>query len=340
MQFQQAVADMEHPPEVRAQPTGDVLHVDLGHQIAVQRGPDVAQGGGQNRGALVGGFVIPEFLGDVLVDEVRQRGQVAPALRAEPPPDHHGLQVDIEAGGHQCLLGIGHDHHLVDEFVIGAAPLVHLLAEVALLGVGQRLNSQHLEVLRFAAAGVPGIRAVGLCGRQFVVIEGHYVGVAEAVGLVGKRVADVIDTQGEFGVVAGVENSLQLGELTLSRIGPVRFDRRELGEHVGAGRRSGVGGLTGGSQSCQPSGGVLEAGPRVGTHLADAVIHGRGHQQAPSERIRLAGPIPEPGCNERSWSPGSRGKPGRRHRAARCPAQESPRPPSRRHRGPDPSRCR
>ena len=41
MELEQAFARVEHAPEVLAEPARDVFHVDLGHQVQVEFGPQV-----------------------------------------------------------------------------------------------------------------------------------------------------------------------------------------------------------------------------------------------------------------------------------------------------------
>jgi hypothetical protein len=63
-----------------AEPAGDVFDLDLGHQIQVEFGTQLRQRRGKDFGTLVGRFVVVEFIGDLGVDELRERRQVADRL--------------------------------------------------------------------------------------------------------------------------------------------------------------------------------------------------------------------------------------------------------------------
>ena len=146
MQLEHAFAGVEDAAEVLAEPAGDVLDVDLGHQVQVELGPQLAQRCRQDLGALLGRVVVGQLVRHAGVDELRQRRQVPGRLVREAPPDHHRLQVDVEPRGDQRLVAAGHHHELVDEFVVGAAPLANLVAQRPFLGVGHLLDDEHLEV--------------------------------------------------------------------------------------------------------------------------------------------------------------------------------------------------
>ena len=338
---------MEHPPETVALPAGDTLHIDLGHEVAVEARPQFTQGFGQDLGPRAGGRLRPDRVGDIIVDEVGQRRQVPAAVGGELPPDHRRLQVGVEPGRDHGLLGVGDDHQLVDELVVGTAPGVDLLAEVPLLGLGEGFDGQHLEVFRLAVGGRQPLDAAGVGGQDVVVVEVDQMCLAQAVGLVGQRVVDVADGEGELRVVPGAEDLLELGEQRRAGERPIRLDRYQLGEHIGAGRLTVVGGLTGGCPPGELARGILQPAPGVGAHLPDTVVGvGVGFHRGPfgrlfpRRRVSRAEPAPAPGSPAGSWCRANRGKPGRRHRVATFPGRESRRPPTPRRRGPGPSRCR
>jgi hypothetical protein len=42
-QFEEPFSGVENPPEVLSEPSRDILHLDLGHQIQVEFGPQCGQ---------------------------------------------------------------------------------------------------------------------------------------------------------------------------------------------------------------------------------------------------------------------------------------------------------
>jgi len=128
VQFEDAFARVEHTTEVLTEPARDVFDLDFRHQVQIELGPQLRQRRGQDLCPLVGRPVVCEFVGDLAVDKLRERGQVAGRLVGEPAAHHHCLQVDIEPCGDQRLVAAGHHHQLVDELVIGAAPAADLVA--------------------------------------------------------------------------------------------------------------------------------------------------------------------------------------------------------------------
>ena len=178
VQLEDALAGVEHPAEVMAEPAGDVLD-RRSRSSGTGRARAAAAtatwpGSRPARRATCGPSSSSEIL---LSTNSRERGQVAGRLVGEPAPDHARLQVDVEPRGDQRLVAAGHDDQLVDELVVGAAPAADLVAQRALLRFGHRLDDQHLEV-RLVALG------------RWLVLELARIG-SEDVVLVETRVLDV-----------------------------------------------------------------------------------------------------------------------------------------------------
>ena len=73
VQLEHALPGVEHPAEVLTQPAGDLLHVDLGHQVEVELGAQLRHRGGEDLRALLGRVVIGQVVRHPGVDELRQR---------------------------------------------------------------------------------------------------------------------------------------------------------------------------------------------------------------------------------------------------------------------------
>jgi hypothetical protein len=73
VQFQHALAGVENSAEVLAEPPGDVLDLDLGHQIQIKLGAQLRQRHCEDPRAVVGRLVVIELVGDLGVDELGER---------------------------------------------------------------------------------------------------------------------------------------------------------------------------------------------------------------------------------------------------------------------------
>ena len=69
-----------------------------------------------------------------------------PGPVSEPGPDHAGLQLEVQPGGHQRVVEARYHDDLVGELVVRPAPAAEFLAQRALLLLGHVLDDQHLEV--------------------------------------------------------------------------------------------------------------------------------------------------------------------------------------------------
>jgi hypothetical protein len=78
---------VEDPAEVLAQPSRDLLHRHLRHQVKADLGTDVVQPLSQRLSTDIQRLV-GELVGDPLVHHHAQRGQVVLGSVAEPPSDH------------------------------------------------------------------------------------------------------------------------------------------------------------------------------------------------------------------------------------------------------------
>ena len=122
-----------------------VLDPDLRHQVQIQFRPDPGQRAGQDLGAVLG-RVPHQVVGHDQVRELVERGGVVAGPVGEPAADHAGLQPEVQPGGHKRVLQAVEHDDLIDERVVWAAPLPHLLEQRALLLLGHVLDDQHLEV--------------------------------------------------------------------------------------------------------------------------------------------------------------------------------------------------
>ena len=288
VQLQQAVPDVEHPPEASAEPAGDVLHVDLGRQVEVEFGSQPGQRRGQGLGPLVGGRVLADPVGDAGVDEVRQCRQVPRGVRTEPASDHHRLDVHVEPRGDQRLHRVGHDHDLVDEFVVGAPPAVHLPAQHPLLRLRQVLDREDFEVQRLAFPGLRDVDPAGLGAEEVLVVDSDALDVAGPVPAPGQRVVDECDGLGELAEVAEGEQPVEFLELRAPGVGPVVFQRPQVGQQFLAGPTLALAGPARRGQPGQHLGGLVESIPGVRAPLPDAVVHPRPscHLLAPPNSTR------------------------------------------------------
>jgi hypothetical protein len=275
VQLQKTLTGVEHPAEMLAQPAGDVLDLDLGHQVQGELGPQFGQRGGQDLRALVGGLMVGEFIGQFGVHELGQCRQVAGGLVGEPAADHDRVQIDIEACGDQCLVAAGHHHQFVDELVVGTAPAANFLAQHTFLRLGHRLHHQHLEV----EVILPDVRPLldrARVGREGVllVVPGM-LDITGAVGLGGQRPVDPGHRMGELVVAARGEQPLHLGELRRPGVSPIRFQRSEPGQQITADANVLLFQPACRGRPRQPIGGLLQPAPRVTAQLPDTVVRTR-----------------------------------------------------------------
>lgn len=140
-----AFPGVEYPPEMVAEPGGDVLHLEFGDQIQV----DFRSGFAQHFGQDLGSFfrrVIGEVLGDVGVAEVLQGRQVPSRAMRESPGDRARLHVGVEPGRDHRFVTAADHHDLVDERVVGSAPAANLVGKCVFLGLVHRRYDQQLEI--------------------------------------------------------------------------------------------------------------------------------------------------------------------------------------------------
>jgi hypothetical protein len=72
VQLEHAFPSVKHSAEVLTQAPGDVLHIDLGHQVEVKFGPQLHDGLSQDLRAFFGRKVIGQVVRDPGVDELGQ----------------------------------------------------------------------------------------------------------------------------------------------------------------------------------------------------------------------------------------------------------------------------
>ena len=202
MQLQDAFAGVEHSAEMLAEPACDVLDLDLGHQVQVELGTQPRQRLGQDLGALVWRLVVVELVGDLGVDEFRQRRQVAGRLVGEPAADDDGLQIDVEPGRDERLVAGCDNNELVDELVVGATPAADLLAQCALLSLGHRLDDQHFEVRLIALRDGLVLELTWVGPEHVVFVQPGVLDITGAVRLGRERAIDPRDGVGELVVAA------------------------------------------------------------------------------------------------------------------------------------------
>ena len=219
--------------------------------------------------------MIGELVGQLGVDELRQRGQVPARLVGEPATDHHRLQVDVQSGGDHGLVAAGHHDQFVDELVVGAAPVADLGAQRPLLGLGHLLHDQNLEIELFARIERLILQPTRVGRKHVLVIEAGVVDVAGAVGLGGQRTVDPGDRRGELLVVARGEQPLDLGELRGPGKRPVRLQRRQIAQQPPADLHIGVFERATRARSGQPVGRLLQSAPGVGPQLPGTVVRAR-----------------------------------------------------------------
>ncbi|WP_254207285.1 hypothetical protein [Nocardia alni] len=261
VQLQHALTGVEHAAEVAAQASGDILHLDLGHEIEVQFRPQLPDRGRQDPRALLGGLVVGQLARHLVVDELREGRQIANGPVREPPPDHHRLQVDVESCGDEGLVPAGHHDQLVHELVVRTPPLADLVAQRPFLVLAHMLDDQHLEIRTVALGGLLLLELPRI-GREHVQVVGAGVlHIARAVRLRGERTVDPHDRLRELVIAAGGEKPLHTGELRRSRIGPVGLERTEFGQQLPADVRPFVFQLSDTAGARQPVGGLLQPAP-------------------------------------------------------------------------------
>ena len=295
MQLQDAFAGVEHSAEMLAEPACDVLDLDLGHQVQVELGTQPRQRLGQDLGALVWRLVVVELVGDLGVDEFRQRRQVAGRLVGEPAADDDGLQIDVEPGRDERLVAGCDNNELVDELVVGATPAADLLAQCALLSLGHRLDDQHFEVRLIALRDGLVLELTWVGPEHVVFVQPGVLDITGAVPLGRERAIDPRDGVGELVVAARREQPLHAGELRRARVGPVRFQRCQRGEQVSADRDVLFLELAVRGRLGESVGRLLQPAPGVASQLPDTVVrtriiaHSRPFRQGKRGRVATTG---------------------------------------------------
>ena len=237
MQFEHALAGVEHAAEVLAEPAGDVLDLDLGHQVQVELGPQLAQrrrrGSARARRATCGRRARSDTRVSTnsasedrsRVDWCEKRRRMTTACR-----------LTLSRAAISASSPLAHHDQFVDELVVGAAPAANLLAQRAFLRLGHLLDDQHLEVRAAPARLTAAVPACADRREHVGLVEPGGVDVAAAVRLGGQRAVDARHGVGELVVAARGEQPLHPGELRRARVGPVGLQRGQGGQQV-AGRR-------------------------------------------------------------------------------------------------------
>ena len=272
MQLQGAFPGMEDPPEMMAEPAGNVLQRDLGHHVEVEFGTDPRDRLAQGLGAGVR-REIHQIVRRAVVDEVLQGGQIPAGMVRESAFDHTGLDVEVDSSGDDCVLVTRHHDHLVDEFVVGSAPCAELLAQGTFLGLGHVLDDQHLEVR--PRVGLD--RCDGLPVQRLLDGGGHRPGDPVPIGIGDQTTVDAGHRPGEPGVLTGREQPSALMEGQWARVGPVPFDRRQFVEQAGDPGEQGIQWPAGGGGRGQPVGRLLQTAPGVRPELRQAVVRAGSH---------------------------------------------------------------
>ena len=223
VQLEHAFPSVEHPAEVLTQAAGDVLHVDLGHQVEVEFRAQLRHRRGQDLCAFFGRIVVGQVVRRPGVDELRQRRQIPGRLVRKAPPDYHRLQVHVEPCRDERLVAAGHHHEFVDEFVVRASPFADLVAQCPFLGFGHLFDYEHFEVGAVALCFCLAFELTRI-GRKHVELVGTGVlDIAGAIRLLGQRSVDPCNRLRELVVAASGEKPLNSGELRRARIGPIGF---------------------------------------------------------------------------------------------------------------------
>ena len=172
MQFEHALPSVEHAAEVLAQPPGDVLYLDFGHQVQVEFGAQRAQETREDLGAFFRRLVIGQFM------RTPRRRRTPPSvdrsrgrLVGKASADDDRLQVDVEPCRDKRLVAAGDHDELVDEFVVGASPFAHLLAQRPFLGIGHLFDDEHFEIRPLALRRRLVLELAGI-GREHVQFVG------------------------------------------------------------------------------------------------------------------------------------------------------------------------
>ena len=214
VKLEHAFASVKHPAEVLAQPPGYFLHLDFGHEVQVEFGPQPRQGNREDPRAFLGRLVIRQLVRNPGIDELRQSRQVPGGLVRKTSPDHDRLQVDIQPRRDERLVAAGHHHELVDEFVVGAPPFADFVAQRPFLVFGHLFDDEHLEIGTVALRRRLVFDELTRIGREHVEVVGSGVlHVARAVRLRGQRSVDLHHGLREFVIAAGGEKSLHSREL-------------------------------------------------------------------------------------------------------------------------------
>ncbi len=145
MKFEIILLAIEYASERVAEIASDGLDRNVGHQIEVDLGPQLADEAAQRGAAVAVGLFFE--LG------ARDSGQIALqqielilGLERESIADDAGLDIVVEQDGDQRVLETGNDDDLVNETVVGAAHAMQAGAKLALLSRADVIDDQNFEI--------------------------------------------------------------------------------------------------------------------------------------------------------------------------------------------------
>lgn len=234
--------------------------------VQVQFGPDLRDLAAQQRAALELGHVLD--LAVHAVQEAAQHVVVVDRVEWEAVADHHRLQVEVDQRRDQRVLERGHDHHVEDEVVVGAALALHAPPQRVLLAGRHLVDDQNFEVW----PGQLGLAlAVGLDLRGQLVVAVQGVGVV-AVGARGQHAVDAARGLVRARQLLALDPVAQLAEHPAAREGPVAFDRRQRFNDPVHVRQAARAFRIVRRQDGQAAQVVDQVDPAVGAHFPDAAV--------------------------------------------------------------------
>ena len=260
---------------------GQVLDGDLRHQVQVEFRPDPGQRPGEYLGAVVR-RMLHQVVRSVDAHELCEQGRVVAGPVGEPAADHARLQPEVQPRGHDRVVETGHHDDLVDERVVRAAPPPQLLAQRALLLLGQVLDDENLEVRPVTAELLRRAGVAFVC----VIFGTQIPGLAAAVGLGDQGPVGPAHHGGEPVVLTGGEQPLHLLEGLRAGKRPESLDRPEDIQQPGHRLGQLLDGTLLGVGQGQLSGRFLQAGPGIVPELPQAVVRQRLHADRHGNHLR------------------------------------------------------
>ncbi len=142
----------EDAPEGLAHACGDLLDVDVGHQIQVEFRPKLGDLLTEQRATLRFRHLLDGLVH--AVQEAAQRVVVVNRAERKTMADHDGLQVEVDQRRDQGVFKTRYHHDVKHEVVVGASLVLHASAQGVLFTGRHLVDDQYFEI-RAGQLGLP-----------------------------------------------------------------------------------------------------------------------------------------------------------------------------------------